>query len=169
MSRKSFSLGIYDTLEEIVEKSSEEVSPSGALPPKPPKPPAGGDLEKWKIYAPIIQDLPEEHLEIIYILIYHHYLKNLSRKNIKKSLPPYEGKVMFNKKVKNNPTEDCDQANNPEPNQTINPSLPHRDGTDQTRRKSSLGRGVLYKVSELPITLQKILLTYLDYITNVVT
>jgi hypothetical protein len=67
---------LYDELFDITEKSSYTSSMS------------------WKSIAPKISQLTEKQMEILYCLIYSHYIKENKNISDKKKFIPYKGKLM---------------------------------------------------------------------------
>ena len=79
------------------------------------------DLD-WRNYIPIINQMPNQFIEIVYTLIIHHYISTgtNSKKNQDITDPPYGGSKMVAK----------------------------------------IDRGIFYRCNVLPVSLQKIIITF---------
>jgi hypothetical protein len=108
--------------------------------------------EKWKVYSGILDKLPAIHIEMLYILILHHYCQTNDNGKKKTPISGVKGKknIPYSGKILNRAKRDTSGGKH----KTEEGKLP-----DQ---KAILGKGALYHTRDLPSSLQKILLTYLD-------
>ena len=135
----------------------------------------------WKKYIPICNKLGEEHLQIIYVLIYHHAI--ISDELKFPDRPPYCGVVMklnqlYNTRIDTNNIPGSTASNDLEsaisgqcitfsaPNLNTTPNLASALSNAQSNEKTDkqvekVGKGVLYRLDNLPPLLQRIIITYI--------